>query len=34
MAKVTNVDYIIGFPGEELVFMNYNGCLSKKVNNK
>ena len=30
LAKITNVDYIIGFPGEELVFMNYNNCLNKK----
>lgn len=30
LAKIGNIDYIIGFPGEELVFMNYNNFLNKK----
>ena len=30
LAKIGNIDYIIGFPGEELVFMNYNNFLLKK----
>ena len=33
IAKITYIDYIIGFPGEELVFMNYNNCLNKKIIN-
>ena len=33
LAKITNIDYIIGFPGEELVFMNYNNLLNKKIIN-
>ena len=33
LAKISNVDYIIGFPGEELVFMNYNNLLNKKIKN-
>ena len=32
LAKITNIDYIIGFYGEELVFMNYNNFLIKKNN--
>ena len=30
LAKITNIDYIIGFPGEELIFRNYNNFIIKK----
>ena len=33
LAKIINVEYIIGFQGEELVFTNYNNLLSKKIIN-
>ena len=33
LATISNIDYIIGFYGEELVFMNYNNYLNKKNNN-
>ena len=29
-AKISNIEYIIGFHGEELVFTNYNNLFSKK----
>ena len=29
-AKINNIEYIIGFHGEELVFTNYNNLFSKK----
>ena len=30
LAKINNIEYIIGFPGEGLVFMNYNNLINKK----
>ena len=34
LARISSIDYIIGFYGEELVFMNYNNYLNKKyINN-
>ena len=33
LAKVNNIDYIIGFPGDELIFMNYNNIVNKKLIN-
>ena len=33
LAKISNIDYIIGFPGEELVFRNYNNFVNKKIIN-
>ena len=33
LAKINTIDYIIGFPGEELIFMNYNNIPNKKLIN-
>ena len=33
LAKINNIDYIIGFPGDELIFMNYNNIVNKKLIN-
>ena len=33
LAKINTIDYIIGFPGEELIFRNYNNFVNKKLIN-
>ena len=33
LAKISNIDYIIGFPEDKLCFMNYNNTNSNYINN-